>query len=158
MFCTQIYFFGNVLPFCIWQNNFVMNASIFPFVSKSFHQKRTIATFLNHFDHNTIASTVLPSQVVSFRWTGCPEPRGEHLHIINGTCARGHGRSTGTLHAAPPRSILSQMAVHQPRQDASCSSLRRHPHPHGQCGRMVRPTLKVAEVRGSCPCEMPLLE
>jgi hypothetical protein len=29
----------------------------------------------------------------------------------------------------PPRSILSQMAAHQPRQDASSSSLRRHPQP-----------------------------
>jgi hypothetical protein len=90
LFCTQIYFFGNVLPFCIWQNNFVMNASIFPSGSQSFQQKRTIATFLNHFDHNTIASTVLPSQVVSFRWTGCPEPRDEHLHFINGQWGARH--------------------------------------------------------------------
>jgi hypothetical protein len=30
--------------------------------------------------------------------------------------------------------------------------------PNGQCGRVVRPTLKVAEVGGSCPCETPLLE
>ncbi len=29
---------------------------------------------------------------------------------------------------------------------------------YGQCGRVVRPTLKVAEVGGSCPCETPLLE
>ena len=28
----------------------------------------------------------------------------------------------------------------------------------GQCGRLVRPTLKVAEVGGSCPCKTPLLE
>ncbi len=28
----------------------------------------------------------------------------------------------------------------------------------GQYGRVVRPTLKVAEVGGSCPCETPLLE
>jgi hypothetical protein len=27
-----------------------------------------------------------------------------------------------------------------------------------QCGRVVRPTLKVAEVGGSCPCETQLLE
>ena len=29
---------------------------------------------------------------------------------------------------------------------------------YGQCGRVVRPTLKVAEVGGSCPCETQLLE
>ena len=29
---------------------------------------------------------------------------------------------------------------------------------HGQCGRVVRPTPKVAEVGGLCPCETPLLE
>ena len=35
---------------------------------------------------------------------------------------------------------------------------RHHHHSHGQCGRVVRPTLKVAEVGGSCPCETQLLE
>jgi hypothetical protein len=33
-----------------------------------------------------------------------------------------------------------------------------HSHYHSQCGRVVRPTLKVAEVGGSCPCETQLLE
>ena len=29
---------------------------------------------------------------------------------------------------------------------------------HGQCDQVVRPTLRVAEVGGSCPCETQLLE
>jgi hypothetical protein len=41
------------------------------------------------------------------------------------------------------------------------TTLRRSPprvSNYGQCGRVVRPTLKVAEVGGSCPCETQLLE
>ena len=30
--------------------------------------------------------------------------------------------------------------------------------PNSQCGRVVRLTLKVAEVGGLCPCKMQLLE
>jgi len=39
----------------------------------------------------------------------------------------------------------------------SRSFTNQQPKSNGQCGRVVRPMLKVAEVGGSCPCETPLL-
>ena len=54
-----------------------------------------------------------------------------------------------------------------PGRSSTPARVRCHASPHLrhalfecglQCGRVVRPTLKVAEVWGSCPCETPLLE
>ena len=56
---------------------------------------------------------------------------------------------TTTMSASPPPATTDPSPpwrIHPPRPS------------NGQCGRVVRPTLKVAEVGGSCPCEMPLLE
>ena len=58
-----------------------------------------------------------------------------------------------------------QQQTHQSRQRAALqlcmptpALLQTDQSFYGQCGRVVRPTLKVAEVRGLCPCETPLLE
>ncbi len=69
----------------------------------------------------------------------------------------GHPRRGLRLRVGHPHCLSWPLVSHA---RCRCCALQ-YPLPRrgtGQCGRVVRPTLKVAEVRGLCPCKMQLLE
>jgi len=80
-----------------------------------------------------------------------------HYHCVD--CRPGGRRGdTERVVTRWQRSVASGEALVMLHRAMRSLSHRRTAMANGQCGRVVRPTLKVAEVGGSCPCETQLLE